>query len=352
MNGKERALAAIRFVPADRIPLWQPWYEPAFVENWRKFKGVGAEAHPLQCYRYDTTILIGDESYFPSQRKLIRREGEYEIWNDGWGCIVRKKPGGYFAETIDRMLKEPGDLDRIEFEPVAAPIRFEGLAESAAQARESGRCAFTKIGGLYNRSHLLRAEERLLRDMALDESFCDALFDRVARHFEQMAIETLRRTQTWDTGLFVYDDSCSSKGPMFSPRMFERYFLPRYQAIIARCRKAGCEHFFFHSDGNLGPVLDLLIEAGFEGFNPLEPRCGPGLVALRRKYGKKLVAIGGLCNTQILPRNDRREIEAHIRPLLELAREGGVILGVASIPGEMPPEAWDYAMRLIEDFRL
>jgi uroporphyrinogen decarboxylase len=163
-----------------------------------------------------------------------------------------------------------------------------------------------------------------------------------------MALETLKRTQTYDTGLFVYDDIAGLKGPMFSPRMFERYFLPRYQRIIASCRAAGCRHFYFHSDGHVAPLLDLLIEAGFEGVNPLEPRCNPGLVDLQRKYGGKLALIGGVCNTQILPLNNRTEIEAHLRPLIRLAKDGGVLLGMASVPEEMPPEAYDAAMQLIE----
>ncbi len=97
-------------------------------------------------------------------------------------------------------------------------------------------------------------------------------------------------------------------------------------------------------------MLGLLIEAGFQGINPIEPRCNPGLVELRKRFGHKLVLIGGVCNTRILPRNDHKEIEAHLRPLLELAGDGGVVLGMASVPEEMPPEAYDYAMRLIENW--
>ncbi|MCC7518967.1 MAG: hypothetical protein IT578_07265 [Verrucomicrobiae bacterium] len=287
--------------------------------------------------------MIGDERFFPSQAGFLRREGEYEISNNGWGCLTRSIPGGYFSEEIDRVLKEPRDLDRLQFEPATLPSRYADLPSAT-----DGRCAFSKIGGLYIRSHFLRGEAELLTDMAGDEAFCDALFDRVTDHFEQMALETLRRTQTYDTGLFVYDDMAGLKGPMFSPRMFERYFLPRYHRIITSCRAAGCRHFFFHSDGNVAPLLDLLIEAGFEGVNPLEPRCNPGLLELRRRYGRKLVLIGGVCNTQILPRADRREIEAHLRPLLELARDGGVMLGMASVPAEMPPEAYDDAMQWMD----
>lgn len=349
LTGKERVMAAMRFEHPDQVPIWTPGFDDGFVKQWRQFKGVGDNLHPLTFYRHDTEILIGDERFFPSQAGFLRREGEYEVCNNGWGCVVRSQPNAYFSEVIARVLNEPGDLDRLEFEPSSLPSRYGGVAEQAQRARREGKCAFTKIGGLYIRSHFLRGEDYLLMDMARDEAFCDALFDKVAAHLRELALETLRRTQTYDTGLFVDDDMASLKGPMFSPRMFRRYLLPRYQRIIAGCRAAGCRHCFFHSDGNVAPLLDLVLEAGFEGVNPLEPRCNPNLMELRQKYGRRLVLIGGVCNTRILQRNNPAEIEAHLRPLIELARTGGVVLGTASVPAEMPPAAYDFAMRCMEN---
>lgn len=48
------------------------------------------------------------------------------------------------------------------------------------------------------------------------------------------------------------------------------------------------------------------------------------MISLRN--GKKVVFFGGVCNTEILPRGDRKEIEAHVRPLIELGREGGLVI--------------------------
>lgn len=351
-NGKGRVLGAIRFEPTPVIPVWTPGFEDGFVERWRRHMGFGdgesADAHPLSYYRNDTEEVLGDERFFFSQAGFLRREGDYDISNDGWGCIVRSSAGTYFSEVIDRVLKEPADLDRIQFDPHSLESRYHDLDQQLGRVYRLGQCAFAKIGGIFIRSQFLRGEENLLMDMASDGSFCDALFDKVAAHLQGMALQNLRRTNTWGTGVIVNDDMAGVNGPVFGPRMFERYLLPRYQRIIQACREAGCRHFIFHSDGNVEPLLDLLIECGFEGINPIEPRCNPSLMELRRKYGRKLVLLGGVCNTQILQRNNRREIEEHLRPLIELAREGGVVLGTASIPAETPPEAYDFMMRCIE----
>ena len=118
---------------------------------------------------------------------------------------------------------------------------------------------------------------------------------------------------------------------MFSPAMWDEYLLPLYSRMIDTLKSNGCSRVFFHSDGNIEPFIDGLVAAGFSGFNPLEPRCGLDLSKLREKYGKNVVFFGGVCNTVILPRGNKQEIEAHVRPLIELGRDGGLIVGQASI---------------------
>jgi uroporphyrinogen decarboxylase len=350
MTSTERVMAAVNFQKPDRLPTWEHLWG-SLPDAWRAYKGLASDVDPRDYYGIDISILIGDETFFPSQRMLVREEGDYEIHQDGWGRTIRTgKTNTYFGEQIDSVLREPGDLDRLTFEPAGLERRFEGFDEQIAVERASGRCLFSKIGGLYVRSHFLHAEDKLLMDMALDEGFCDALFDKVAAHLTDMALETLKRTNTWETGLWVYDDMANSNATMFSPNMFERYFLPRYKKLIETVRAAGCKHFFLHSDGNIAPVLDMLLDAGFEGFNPLEPRCGLDLLKLREKYGKRMVFFGGVCNTRVLPRGDKKEIEETVLPLIEMGREGGLVLGFASIGDDVTPEAYDFYRSLITKY--
>ena len=348
MNSTERVMAAVGFQKLDRIPIWDGYWG-RFAENWRRYKGFSGDETPADYYGIDVSACVADETFFPSHKGLIGEDSEYRIERDGWGRTIRTgKDNVYFMETLETVLKEPTDLDSLVCEPADSEVRFHGFSEYVAGERASGRCVFAKVGGLYIRSHFLRGEDRLLVDMAQDSGFCDALFDWTLEHLTAMALQTLRRTDAWKTGLWVYDDMASVNSTMFSPAMFERFFLPRYRKLIAACRAAGCEHFFLHSDGNIGPVLDILLDAGFEGFNPLEPRCGLELPKLREKYGKRCVFFGGMCNTRILPRGDRREIEEYVSSLVELGRDGGLILGSASIGDDIAPETYEYYMSLVK----
>ena len=346
MTSTERFLAALEFRTPDRIPRCD-YFIGDFPDAWRRYMGFGATADPMDHYGIDITEVVGDESFMPSRVRRLAEDSECETWVDGWGVIKKVyRSQTYFIHQVGAVLENPADLDTLEFDSVTEPARFASLPTQMARQGRVGRFVMAKSGGIYIRSHFLRGEPALLMDMATDDGFCDALFDKVADHLTRMSIETLTRTGTMANGLLVCDDMASNAGPMFSPAMFERYFAPRYQRLIERVKAAGCQHVYFHSDGNILPVLDSLIAAGFEAINPLEPRCGLDVIKLREKYGKRILLIGGVCNTRILPQGSQREIEAHVRPLLELGRDGGLVLGAASISGDVPPESYEYYHRL------
>ena len=344
-----QVMKAIRFEPPDYLPFWDGYWGD-FPAKWCQYKGLPPDTKPDDYYGCCVSIQLGDESLFPSASGRIRTEGEYEIVNDGWGRIVQRsyKNKGYFSKTIERILKEPADLEKVIVEPADLDSRFAGFPAKVQAEKKRGYCVFAKIGGLYCRGQFVRGEENLLMDMMLDKDFCNDFFDLMAEHLTQMALQTLKRGNLWDTGLFVYDDMAGTKMPNFSPEVFEEFLLPRYKKMLSIVRKAGCAHVFFHSDGNIAPLLDLLIESGFEGFNPLEPDCGLNIIKLREKYGNKMIFFGGVCNKHVLPKGDKKEIEAHVRPRIELGREGGLIFGAASIGDDVAPEAYDYYMSLVK----
>jgi hypothetical protein len=345
-----QVLKAMSFERPDYLPFWDDYWG-GFPEKWRARMGLPGNAEPDDYYGRCVCERLGNESLFPSlSGKIIKTEGDCEIVNDGWGRLIKRGKSGYFSETVDRVLKERGDLGKIIPEPACMDNRFTGFQADVRTQKRKGVFVFAKIGGLYCRGQFVRGEEALLMDMILEKSFCHEFFDIMAGHLTQMALETLRRGSLWDTGLLVCDDMAGSKAPNFSPDIFAEFLLPRYKKMLETVRKAGCARVFFHSDGNIGPLLDLLIDAGFEGFNPLEPGCGLSPVKLWGKYGGKIVFCGGVCNKHILPGGNKKEIEAHVRPLIELGKNGGFIIGQASVGDDIEPEAYDYYMSLVRKY--
>ena len=84
-------------------------------------------------------------------------------------------------------------------------------------------------------------------------------------------------------------------------------------------------------------VLDMLVDAGIEGLNPLESRAHMDAAWLRARY-PRLVLVGGMCNTDVLLNGPVSRIEAATRSLIDLGRDGGLVIGTHSISPEVPLE--------------
>ena len=134
-----------------------------------------------------------------------------------------------------------------------------------------------------------------------------------------------------------------------NPDAYERLFLPALRRMIEAYKAAGAAKVMFHSDGNVRPLLDMWVDAGIDAINPIEYCLGMDPVKLREQYGDRLVCVGGLCNTEILPRGDRAELRDHVQHLFEAACGGGFVIGTASVCGDVSAAIFEYLVELLDE---
>lgn len=345
-NSAKIVKQALSFLKPDRLPVCDGFWG-GFVENWRKERNQPENADIEDYYWIDLKVLVALEQFFPSQMGEIKKEGKDVYSNDGWGRVIRTKPGTYFSEPVERVFNKPADLDKIEFEPSDLDIRYEGFIKEVSRQRHKGRAVFVKIGGPFIRSSYFRGETDFLMDMAEDEGFTRAQVEKVGAHLLEIGLESLRRAEAYDFGLWIYDDMCNINGPMFSPKTFERVFKPTYKKMISAFKEAGARWVILHCDGNLLPLLEMLIECGIDGLNPVEYGAGLDIVKLMKKYGKRLSYIGGVCNTHILPGGDEKRIRGHVAAIIEAGRNGGLVIGSHSIGPDVSIENYELYRKTI-----
>jgi uroporphyrinogen-III decarboxylase len=87
------------------------------------------------------------------------------------------------------------------------------------------------------------------------------------------------------------------------------------------------DRIMIDSDGNIQPILDLIIESGITGHWPLEVNAGMDVREIRSKYGKKLFLGGNFDKREIEKGGEamRKEIDSKLPPLKE---SGGYIPGL------------------------
>ena len=328
MTSKERVMTMLNHQRPDRIPKFDGFWSE-FAEKCFKELNLPAGTNLDEYFSIDIVIVVADETPFPTRAKTISQDSLGTISQNSWGCIVRTRPGTYFYEELDTIIKDKSDLDRIEFDSPLMDSRYRGF--NPESFKRDRRCVFCKTGGPFLRSAHVRGKQNFLYDIAGDPEFAKALADRVADHIAEIGKESLRRGDLYDTGLWIYDDMGSNLQPLMSPKSFEKIFLPGYRRMVKAFKSAGAAKVIMHSDGNIEPLLDMIIDAGIDGINPVEPKAGLNIPRLKAKYGKKLAYIGGMCNANVLPFGTYADIEAQAGEIIECAKDGGVAIGAHSI---------------------
>jgi uroporphyrinogen decarboxylase len=352
MTPRERVLAACQFRRPDRIPRFESFWE--YPDSWQKRLG---DRDALT----DIVIWYPDETPFPTRTRRLKEEGGYVYEVDAWGRAVRRREGAYFVETLESAVQEGADLDAIVFDSPSLDFRYltgkmdpsvtfgsPAKMQEALRRDKAGHCVFGKTGGPYLRSTYLRGEAEFLMDMAADPGAARALAEKTAEHLAAVGLEQLRRWDLYETGIWIYDDMAGNRGPMFSPRQFETVLLAAYRRMVRAYKEAGARYVFLHSDGDIRCLLEMLVDAGIDGINPLERRANMDLVRVRERF-PRLVLVGGMCNTRTLVRGTREEIEAEAREIIDLGRDGGVVIGTHSISPEVPLENFGIYHRFCVD---
>jgi uroporphyrinogen decarboxylase len=122
-------------------------------------------------------------------------------------------------------------------------------------------------------------------------------------------------------GFALCADYCFNKGPFLSPQQFGEFVTPYLSKLIQGYRELG---FFVikHTDGNIMPILDQLVEANPHALHSLDPQAGVDIAEVKRLYGDRLCLIGNV-NCGLLDSGSEGDVIAATRYALQHGMPGG-----------------------------
>ncbi len=348
MTNQQRVMAALNFQPPDTMPAYMSFW-PEFADLWRQAHPDAAV--PIDDY-YDVAVkvIVGDETPYMTQAGTLRQEDGYEVRRDGWGRTIRVKPDAYFMHQIDSAYDARGNLKYGDFDPPDLPQRYAAYDAGMEQLKRD-YCVFAKTGGPFIRTYFMTGEAELLTNMAADPKLAAEQVIRTAHHLTAVGLEQLHRWKLYDTGMWISDDMASTVGPMFSPRTAEQIMAPAWAYMVDHFKAAGAAKVIMDSDGNVGPLLDLFVDLGFDAIYPVEYKAGLDCVKLRDQYGDRLAFFGGLCNAHILPRGNPAEVVEHTLRIMSAGEEGGLVFGTHSIGHDVSVGTWDLCFDTYRRYR-
>lgn len=280
---------------------------------------------------------------------INKDEGDAWEYTDEWGITHRRlKPDGLYYSIVRSPLDRPsltlGDIRAHQWPATGDPKRIAGLYEQAAQHRAQGKAVMIKgvLAGIFEMTQRVRGMESCLADMVLNEALACAMFDRMLElklAFWEMALPRL--SGVVDV-VSEADDYGTQTSQLISPRMFRQLLKPRLKVLFARIKQlAPGVRLFFHSCGNVRPLLPDFIELGIDILNPVHVRAsGMEPAALKRDFGKDISFWGGGVDTQeVLPFGTPQQVKDDVKRNVEALAPGGgyVFSTVHNIQADVPP---------------
>jgi len=264
----------------------------------------------------------------PFESVVLEEDDRTQLVRDGSGIVARRWKGGRdessIPQFVDFPVKNRADWEAMKerFNP-DDPIRkvseesIEAARKSAAEGWNVSAWACGFYGqlrnwvGTENLSYLLIDDPELVHEMA--------------QHWAELILSGLRQVPE---GVPIHrfgwwEDMAYRHGPLLSPRMFDEFCVPCYQAVMDEARKHGCTLASVDCDGNIHGLVPGWLKTGVNIMFPCEVAAGTDMFRMREEYGLEVRLQGGIDKVAVAAGRDAidRELE-RIAPLLE---QGGFV---------------------------
>jgi len=353
VTARERFMRVMTFEPVDHvtnmeITVWaqtrERWLAEGMPEDLNtSFMQVGEPSLGLEGYE---TLALNATGPIPTcEERVLEETEDLLLFVDGFGRTRRARKSGTVGGTrlsMDTYLDFPVK-DLASFR--AYRFRYEGSIEQRYpqdwEAEKQGLLASDRPLTLMNPLAGTFGCYSMLRNWIGTENLSYLWYDDPALIHEclefltDFALRLLERAVTEIPFDFViiHEDMAGKGGPLMGPKLFAEFLLPHYRRYIAFLKGHGVRLVLVDTDGDHNVLTPVFLEAGVDGFCPLERAAGMDPVQVRREYGRSVCMIGGVDKREIAKGPSAIDAElAHLAPVVET---GGYI---PTIDHAIPPD--------------
>ena len=311
-----------------REPIWpqtlQKWVGQGYPVN-----AEGKPVDPVDHFGQDYAAVGGGFDWQPlrGQSEVLEETDDWSITRNGAGAALKRwKTRAGTPEHIDFLMTSREIWER-DYRPhllEVDPDRLgdvEGTRENLKRRRQQQR--YTLFGGAF----VFELMRQSMGDLCLYESFvtdpgwvhdfCRVYTDFFIKHFE-VSFEKCGLPD----GVRLCEDLGYKNGLFCSPEGLRELIFPYYKEIVSFLHSRGLK-VLLHACGGVTEALDMIVEAGFDGLDPMERAAGCDPVEFARRTDNKLVLSGGF-DKRILESGDRDAIKREIIALTNAVRENGI----------------------------
>lgn len=346
MTGIERALRALNFEPTDRVPIMGGFL--AHAEIMREVTGLDPFAEP-QRTAIETARRLGADVII--QVVVPKRKQDSTTMPGGRESLftARAEPTPYGSpeDVVAHVRSLPPP------EQVRRDFDFEAYYEHIVEGQRAGQEAcgddilWLQYAAARDCPFMYYSQfgyENYYMALALYPEQMARLFRHGAEHSRCCNEVVAQAVTEGRLRPFVYmgQDICDNRGPMISLEMLDRLYFPCLRHCLEPLNEADVR-IIWHSDGNINPIIERLLDCGIDGFQGLqEDRHLPPeqtvrldrLAKMRARTGRPLILFGSVSVRDVLPRGSEDEVRADVQRCIDAAgRRGGFVLAPTSTAG-------------------
>ena len=210
---------------------------------------------------------------------------EYET-----GVLAKVQLKPHFYHTYNHPVGKPNDLINLNLPDPSDPVRYEGFAQDAAYLRSKGEYVVGSLNGFFSGIHYFIMDyEQILMALVLEHDFVQAILEILGNWNITAACKMI---EAGADCIALCDDLGSKMSLLMSPEQYRKFFKPWHKKLCQAAHNLGAQ-VHLHSHGAIAPILDDLVDCGFDFINPFDPEEGFDLEQTLKSYSEKFVIVGG-----------------------------------------------------------
>ena len=279
---------------------------------------------------------------------------------DSWGSGQLEVTPGYWFPGIHPLIDATTveELENYPYWPdMNDPSRVAHVADDARRLAVQNEYAIMATPWLlfpFERAHAMQGMEAFLLNMAMYPDFARALLEKIAGYCKVLMGRFLDELGDNVDIIKIGDDLGTQESLMISPQMYRDLLMPIHADFIDFIKARTSAKIFFHSCGDVFPLIEDFIDIGVDILNPIQTSSGKmsDLAALKKRFGRNIVFCGGIDSHRILPYGSVEEVRQEVHRVIDLLGAGGgtMIGAVHTVMDDVPPENVLAMVDAVEEF--
>jgi len=323
MSSEERVMRVLMRQEPDHVP----HFEWSVDRKVREALCPGCKDAVDFAVKMDLDAVIADVKY---TKTLVGPQR----WRSEWGYVIQQTAEEHGIE-VESPIKTLEDFERYVPPNPLHPWRYEHI-EQLVDSFSGKKAVIVHLNDVFSLPRYLMGMEDLLASIIEQPRLVQALVDLSVEMNLQMARELVKRGVKI---VYTGDDYAYTQGPLMSPTHFRELFYPGLKKVISGFKELGLM-VIKHTDGNLWPILDMIVDSGIDCLDPIDPLAGMDLAEVKAKYGHRIALKGNVdCAHLMTFGTPEQVVEATKDALRKGAPGGGYILSSSnSIHSSVKPE--------------